>query len=80
MRGIFLVFGLMAIANSALAGDAQRGLLLARTWCAECHIVAPGERGSDTGPPFSVIAKSTEPSGVSLRQWSEVVARFRTIS
>ena len=41
----------------ALAADADQGGVLARRWCATCHVVAPGQQQASTqAPPFSAIA------------------------
>ena len=51
---------LVALASPALAaasGDADHGEVLARHWCAACHIVAEDqEHGADNVPTFSAIA------------------------
>jgi len=41
----------------ALAADAGQGEVLAKRWCAACHVVSTGQaRGSTQAPPFSEIA------------------------
>ena len=51
---------LVALASPALAaasGDADHGEVLARHWCAACHIVSEDqEHGADNVPTFSAIA------------------------
>jgi mono/diheme cytochrome c family protein len=49
---------LAAIAPAAAqAPDPAAGRALAERWCAQCHVVAPGQtRGADTAPPFSDVA------------------------
>ena len=43
---------------AAAAADAGRGEILAKRWCAACHVVAPGQaQGSTQAPPFSEIAR-----------------------
>lgn len=38
-------------------GDATAGLEVGRRWCANCHVVEPGQRsGSDSVPTFASIA------------------------
>ncbi len=69
MHRLVLGLVLVLLGGAAQAADPERGLQLARTWCAQCHIVAPGDAGSDAGPPFSVVAGSLEPDGEFLRQW-----------
>jgi len=45
------------LANAASAADAYQGGVLAKRWCASCHIVsADQKRGSTQAPPFSEIA------------------------
>lgn len=49
-------------------GDPASGLGLARTWCSDCHIVAPGQkRGTDAVPPFAAIAAMPSTTALSLR-------------
>ena len=49
---------LIAVAGqSARAADAYQGGVLAKRWCASCHVVAADQkRGSTQAPPFSEIA------------------------
>lgn len=51
---------LLAVSTPAFAaGDVEEGHLLARQWCAECHIVdADQAAGSADVPPFVEIAHS----------------------
>ena len=54
----------------ATAQDAEQGRELARTWCAECHIVAPGQSGgSDAAPPFPTIANDEAYTDDRLKTW-----------
>lgn len=47
----------MALASAAPAAEAEQGEVVARRWCATCHIVAPDQtRGSTQAPPFASIA------------------------
>ena len=50
-------------------GDAAQGVMLARTWCASCHVVEPGGRGADTAPPFVAIANDPKRPPAALRAW-----------
>ena len=50
-------------------GDPAKGVMLARTWCAGCHVVEPGGRGTDTAPPFMTIANDPKRSPDALRAW-----------
>ncbi len=48
---------LAAPALAASSGDADHGEVLARHWCASCHIVADDQaRGADNVPTFANIA------------------------
>lgn len=48
---------LTAAVPSARAADAYQGGVLAKRWCAACHVVAADQaRGSTQAPPFSEIA------------------------
>ena len=40
----------------AAAGQPEAGNALAQTWCRSCHVVDQRGGGTDTVPPFSVIA------------------------
>ena len=54
---VMMVFGPMAFAPAALAADAAQGQVLAKRWCATCHVVASDQQnGSTQAPPFSAIA------------------------
>jgi mono/diheme cytochrome c family protein len=49
-----------ATSSAAFAGpaDPEHGLMLARHWCAACHVVADDQaRGTDNVPTFSAIAE-----------------------
>ena len=53
-----LVFSAMAGASGARAADAAHGEMLAKRWCASCHIVAADQtRGADNVPSFGAIAR-----------------------
>lgn len=65
MRGIF--FGLFALTaaavlpTSAMAADAAQGGVLAKRWCASCHVVAADQqRANGQAPPFSAIGKTPD--------------------
>jgi mono/diheme cytochrome c family protein len=48
---------LLASTAPAFSGDLDHGEVLARQWCASCHIVAEDQaRGADNVPSFSSIA------------------------
>ena len=56
--------GLILVAISfgpAFAADAENGLVIAKRWCANCHVVAPDQaRGSADVPSFTAIALKFE--------------------
>ena len=55
-----LLVALSAPALAAASGDADHGEVLARHWCASCHIVADDQaHGADNVPTFSNIANRT---------------------
>ena len=56
-------------ASAQSAGDAVRGGVLARQWCASCHIVAQGEGRSatDAVPTFMSVAAMPSTTALSLR-------------
>jgi mono/diheme cytochrome c family protein len=44
----------------AMAADADHGSVLAKRWCATCHLVnADQKRASTDAPPFAVIASKS---------------------
>lgn len=46
-----------SLAAPAFAADAEQGEILAKRWCAACHVVSAGQaRGGTQAPPFSEIA------------------------
>ena len=50
----------VSLAGPAFAADAGQGEVLAKRWCATCHVVAAGQaRGSTQAPPFSEVATTT---------------------
>ena len=61
-----MVFSLIALvviffSSSASAADASNGEVLARRWCAACHVVATDQRGPvSEAPPFATIAKKPD--------------------
>ena len=49
---------LVVLPGMAAAADAANGEVLAKRWCASCHVVAADQRaGSGQAPPFSAIGK-----------------------
>jgi mono/diheme cytochrome c family protein len=64
-----LVVLAVASAGAARAADPGDGRRLARQWCRNCHIVAPGTGGSDAAPPFESVANRPGFTGAGLRAW-----------
>lgn len=54
-----------------LAQEVPRGLAYARTHCASCHAVAPGDRASPNpaAPPFETVADMTGMTNIVLNVW-----------
>jgi len=70
----FLLVALLAMAALPVAaqssgGDAEAGKALAQTWCANCHMVTPGQATatSDSVPTFMAIAARPNVTGDGLR-------------
>ena len=54
-----LALALILPASNALAADPANGRLLAASYCAVCHAVAPHQRNDvAAAPPFEVIAST----------------------
>jgi mono/diheme cytochrome c family protein len=71
MRRLCLILALPLIALPAHAqvptGDPDVGGGIARTWCANCHVVeARPTRGGDAVPSFSAIAAMPSTTALSL--------------
>ncbi len=60
MRGMTCgLFALIAVAlpTGAMAASVTQGEVLAKRWCAACHVVAAGQKSGNTqAPPFSEVA------------------------
>ena len=55
--GLLTLAAMMAFSPMAIAADAAQGQVLAKRWCATCHVVASDQQnGSTQAPPFSAIA------------------------
>ena len=51
--GVFAV-----LSGSAIAADPHNGEMVAKRWCASCHVVSADQHtGTTSAPPFSEIAK-----------------------
>jgi|SRR5215475_7210724 len=59
---LLLIAGvLMTLPRGASAADAGKGEILAKRWCAACHVVASDQqRGTIQAPPFSAIAGKSD--------------------
>lgn len=52
------LFAVLVLIQPAAAADAANGEVLARRWCAACHIVAADQQSGNTqAAPFSTIAR-----------------------
>jgi mono/diheme cytochrome c family protein len=69
--GLLLLAGGLSIAPApASSGDAESGRVLARAWCAYCHIVEEGQAAaSDIAPPFAQIANDPKKTNLGLEAW-----------
>ena len=57
-RKVLLTTALIpAFVSFAFAADPNHGEAVVKRWCAECHLVAQGQKSSTEAPPFSSIAK-----------------------
>jgi mono/diheme cytochrome c family protein len=53
-----LIVALLSPTTTALSADASNGEVLARRWCAACHVVASDQRQpTSEAPPFTTIAR-----------------------
>jgi mono/diheme cytochrome c family protein len=51
----------VALSQGAFAANAEQGGVLAKRWCAACHVVAADQqRVGGQAPPFSVIGKTAD--------------------
>jgi len=47
--------------SSAIAADADHGVVLAKRWCATCHLVESDQKQASADvPPFAVIARKAD--------------------
>ena len=58
-------------ASAQPAGDASRGLAIAESWCASCHIIDLKSTGRsvDAAPPFAKIAADPTRTTGYLQRW-----------
>jgi mono/diheme cytochrome c family protein len=62
MRRLVLAFALAALPSAAFAADPANGLVIAKRWCAECHVVAADQASAKADvPSFADIAKRRVP-------------------
>ena len=66
---LLAVWCLTGAAGAVQGAEAEEGRRLAMQWCTLCHIVAPGQAGSDAAPTFDSIANRAEYSEDGLRAW-----------
>lgn len=60
----------LAFPLAAQAADADRGRVIARQWCASCHIVEPGQpAAADSAPAFASIANDPARAPSAQRAW-----------
>ncbi len=53
------LFAILALSQPVAAADASNGEVLAKRWCAACHIVAADQQSGNTqASPFSAIARN----------------------
>ena len=56
-----------SLGSIARAADADHGELVAKRWCAACHIVAADQKqGADNVPSFASVAKRPDFSAANL--------------
>ncbi len=64
-RLVCAALAMLALAASppgAFADDAAKGEIIARRWCAACHMVAPDQVAANSdAPTFAAIARRKEP-------------------
>ena len=58
------------LSSGVLAADVEQGGTLAKQWCSNCHVVAPGQAaGGDGAPAFTTIADTAADRTDDLRAW-----------
>lgn len=60
---------LSAAGSPAGAADPDQGRLLARQWCASCHVVEPEGPAVEVGPTFAGVANDPAVTPERLRGW-----------
>jgi mono/diheme cytochrome c family protein len=67
MRGLLMgaiaCLALTALPPRAFAGDAAKGEIIAKRWCAACHVVSPGQKEANSdAPSFTSVADKIKSS------------------
>ncbi len=52
------LFAGLGLSQGASAADAEQGGVLAKRWCAACHVVAPDQQRAGGAPSFAAIGKT----------------------
>ena len=53
------LIAVIGLSHGASAASAAQGEVLAKRWCAVCHVVAPDQqRAGGQAPPFSAVGKT----------------------
>ncbi len=56
--GLFVAGAIAVLPSAAKAADVEQGGVLAKRWCASCHVVAADQqRANGQAAPFSAIGK-----------------------
>ena len=56
-KALVLAILVPAVIDPVFAADPNHGKAIVDRWCAECHMVGPGQKASTEAPPFSSLAK-----------------------
>ncbi len=57
-RSVLVFLGLMLLPAGAFAADAAKGEVIAKRWCATCHLVSPDQTTANSDvPSFASIAQ-----------------------
>jgi mono/diheme cytochrome c family protein len=63
LRGALACLVLIAFPLGAFAADAARGEVIAKRWCAACHLVSPDQtRANSDAPSFASVAHKKKSS------------------
>ena len=58
---LFVIAAIGLSGSAAIAADANHGAVLAKRWCATCHLVDSGQtQASADVPPFATIARKSD--------------------